>query len=172
MSSDATAHFTATLSVGWPTPAAQLEHVSMILYLSMDPYQHCRSQSFFGSGMAHRHSNYAPSLRLIQAIASSGKFHPGQIVITDYAFTWYKDLHLTVTEVIDHGLHHVVSEATQVTFKEILPNCLPGRVSSAFKPSPEVQKLSHGFHDAPALPGPMCICFCNITVPQVRSACF
>ena len=112
--------------------------------------------------------DYSCSVRLLERLALSGMFHPGQIVMTDQAFKCYNDMHLSVSETFNHGLHYVISEATQVTLKELLPSCLPGRVSAAFSSSPDVQKLSLGFHDAPALPGPMCICFCNISAPQVR----
>lgn len=131
----------------------------------------CASKSSHNSQADTGPHTYAADLRMIKILAHSGKFHSGQIVMTDFAFTWYQDLQLTVTEVIDHGLHRVIAHGTYLCFKELLPACLPGRESSAFNYSPDVVQLSNGFHDAPALPGPMCICFCNVAMPQVRSCC-
>lgn len=89
--------------------------------------------------------------------------------MTDFAFALYRELQLTVTEVIDHGLHNVLAHGTKLHFKELLPACLEGRESWPLGYSPEVEQLTNGYHDAPALPGPMCICFCSVAMPQVRS---
>jgi hypothetical protein len=123
-----------------------------------------RASAFFG-----REEGWEFDVSLVQSLACSGRFHPGQIIMTDFAFTLYRALQLTVTEVFDHGLHRVASHDIKVCFKEIIPGCLVGRESTALNYSDEVLQLSKGFHDAPALPGPMCICFCNIAMPQVRS---
>lgn len=132
----------------------------------------CRSNSAqFSYNNSVGNKTLEAGISLLQILADSGKFHPGQIILTDLAFALYHDLHLTVTEVIDHGLHHIVPDGPQLYFKELLPACLAGRESAAFNNSSEVVQLSNGFHDAPALPGPMCICFCNISMPQVRSQC-
>ena len=105
----------------------------------------CRS-SFAQAPLDLGNFNLELDARLLQTIARSGLLVPGQIVMTDLAFTWYRDLQLTVTEVIDHGLHCIAEHNTQLCFKELLPSCLAGRDTVPFSKTPDVVQLSLGYH--------------------------
>jgi hypothetical protein len=106
-------------------------------------------------------------------LAHADLFHPGQIILTDDAFTWSQDLQLTVCEVYDHGIYHVKPVNKQVCFKELIP-CMTGRQPLELQrlSGDEIIKMSKGYFDAPSLDHPVCICFCYVPMPRVRILTF
>jgi hypothetical protein len=98
--------------------------------------------------------------------------HPGQTVLTDRAFMHYQELQLSVCDVFDHGRFRFGSVAADVGLKELLPARLLGRSFPGLQRSALVAgaatQLLKGYHDSPRIDAPVCIGFCNASVPQAR----
>lgn len=71
-------------------------------------------------------------------------------------------------EVYDHGVFIFEDFGVTVSLKELLPARLRGRQVMA--PNDGIEgtfKVQKGYHDAPCIDKPMCICFCKLTMPKV-----
>lgn len=79
-----------------------------------------------------------------------------------------QELHVSVSEVYDHGVFRFDALDIQSGLKELLPARLFGR---QFMPLCDavsgVTKMRKGYNDAPSIDDSMCICFCKLTMPEV-----
>jgi hypothetical protein len=105
---------------------------------------------------------------LVVHLVLSGALHPGQIVLTDLAFTYYQELPPIVCETYDLGRYNILHLAKKVGLKEVRPARLHARQFPAPRIPEGFVRTQKGFHDAPSIRKPVCICFCKVPTPAVR----
>jgi hypothetical protein len=105
---------------------------------------------------------------LVAHLVLSGAIHPGQIVLTDLAFASFQELPPGVCDIYDLGRYDIPHLAKTVGLKEVRPARLHGRQFPAPSIPDGFVRTRKGFHNAPSMNKPVCICFCGVPTPAVR----